>query len=105
MALLVVLLLVQEPDIAALIEQLGADLLETRDAATRALKRAGLAALEPARRATQGPDAEVRVRAQDVVDHLLFNVKGQIVFARSTSLATSIWTVDPEDPEPRKLVE
>ncbi len=104
MFLLITLLLGQETDIAKLIQQLGDEQISVRESATMSLRKIGIPALEAARKACESRDAEVRQRAQGVVDHILFRSRGQILFAQSTPLTTVILAADPETPKPRELI-
>jgi hypothetical protein len=61
----------QPPDIAGLIQQLGSRRFKEREAASKVLDRVGEPALEPLRRAAKDDaDAEVRRRAQALVERL-----------------------------------
>lgn len=68
-------------EVARLVRQLGGDDFDTREAATRALARAGRPALAPLREAASSDDPEVRRRASRLVaaleDRLAFDFGGK----------------------------
>ena len=71
MFLILISMLIPAPDparIDQLIMQLGSDLYAEREAATKALNRAGVPVLEPLQRACEGSDdAEIRRRAERLI--------------------------------------
>ena len=60
-----------DPRIASLVRQLGDPQFAARQQATRDLQAIGPAAKEPLTQALQNPDAEVRLRAQRILVHVL----------------------------------
>jgi hypothetical protein len=57
-------------EIDKLIQQLGADDFQAREKASEALKKIGRPAEEALRKAAESPDAEVRTRAKEILEHL-----------------------------------
>jgi hypothetical protein len=64
-------------DIGRLVQQLGSDSFEEREAASKALERIGEAALPALRRATGSDDAEIRRRARDAMKATYVRVEAE----------------------------
>lgn len=87
--------------IEQLIKQLGADDWYEREAATRALEEIGLPAEPYLKEALRCPDAEIVLRAKNILQRIEIKSQGKIVFARGNA----IWTMDADGKEQTKLVE
>ncbi len=59
-----------EKEMKRLIDQLGSERFQDREQATRQLAQLGKSALPGLKEATQSPDAEVRRRAQQLVEQI-----------------------------------
>src|SRR5213592_2737473 len=59
-----------DQEIARLVKQLGSDKFKEREAATKRLKEIGEPALEALLKAATSDDAEVRCRAEQIVDRI-----------------------------------
>lgn len=79
-----------EAKIEQLIEQLGADDWQTREAATNALEEIGEPAEPFLKKVIQNPDAEVRIRAKGLIRKIEAKRYGKIAFVKERS----IWIMD-----------
>ena len=68
----------KKTEIARLIQKLGSDDFEEREAASKSLARIGEPALDALRQATKSPDVEVRRRATALVKEIDTKLAGQI---------------------------
>jgi Tol biopolymer transport system component len=95
MAAILLAVALQSEGVDGLIERLGGDDLEKREAAAAELRKIGAPAVEALRKAAR-EKGERAARARDVLDDILFRTRGRLAFWGACDDAQAVFVADPD---------